>query len=75
MLPTDIHFWLWEHHRREMLAEADRQRLLSQLPRRKCGVGLWRLFSMGACWKRMKRRACREGASPFLWESIGKEGV
>ncbi|HEU5377926.1 MAG TPA: hypothetical protein VFV38_21090 [Ktedonobacteraceae bacterium] len=54
MLPTDMHFWLCEHRRQEMLAEAERQRLLSQLPRRKFGVGLWRLFTAGRRWRRME---------------------
>ncbi len=69
MVPSDIHFLLCEQHRHEMLAEAERQRLIKQLfPKHKQeGAGLWRLIA-----ERLRRRqveprgAWFEGAAALL---------
>lgn len=62
MLPSDIHFLLCEQHRFEMLAEAVRQRLLRQLPRKPV-AGLWTLLAAGMRRGRMRLRARFEGAA------------
>ena len=67
MVPNDIHFLLSELHRGEMLAEAERQRLIRSLPRQP-GGRLRMVIAGLRRWRRTGRSCARlEEASSIPW--------
>jgi hypothetical protein len=68
MIPSDIHFLLCEQHRHEMLAEAERRRLLRQRPRQP-REGLRMVIAGLRQWirQRKSRSARQVEAASFAW--------
>ncbi len=71
MFLSERDFWLCELHRREMLAEAERRRLIRSLPRQP-GGGVRMVVAGLRRWRRTGRSYARlEEASSIPWGRTG----